>query len=548
MALPPNGLIARQIKRQAPRQQAVVNPGQPLPVSSSPAASAAADTGATNGTGIPTAPQNPATYTADQRQVDESQTMQGRVASVIDENSALMQRAASKAKEQMNARGLINSSMAIGAGQSAVLDAAMPIAQQDSNIFAQQRIANQQASNEARQFNAGEANKFGLTKLEGQIKSTLADKDIVAAKDRLVTELSSREKLSAADIAAAKERLGMELSSRKDLSQADIAAAMERLGMELESRATLQTEELASREKVAGMEIESADKRLDKEIQSREDLQTQELQYRTDEAAKQRDFERITQLTDQEFKTALANLGYEQELGKMKLGQEFDLAKMSKAQDYEYARLDKASQLEIDRMKEAAEIDLTKLEKAGEIDLKQKEKLLILDNQYQLEKAKTLAALDTEQKKTLMTIEAGFNEKARSSERAATLMNQYMADVGALMRDPNIDAEQKKNMANTMLETMKYSVERIGRIAGTDFSDVFDPNYTGAKKAATPDDIKQAYRDILGRDPDDGGFEFWKNSGADIDSIRREFEWVKKQGLDQVAQPSAGIVGGAMAG
>jgi hypothetical protein len=54
----------------------------------------------------------------------------------------------------MNTRGLLNSSLAVGAGQSALYDAALPIAQQDAQTFTQAGLSNQQARNTADQFNA----------------------------------------------------------------------------------------------------------------------------------------------------------------------------------------------------------------------------------------------------------------------------------------------------------------------------------------------------------------------------------------------------------
>lgn len=90
--------------------------------------------------------------------VDPNQTVQGQVAGIIDSNSPLMQRAATRANEQMNARGLTNSSIAVGAGQSALYDAALPIAQQDASTNASAAKANQDATNSMTQFNTGATN------------------------------------------------------------------------------------------------------------------------------------------------------------------------------------------------------------------------------------------------------------------------------------------------------------------------------------------------------------------------------------------------------
>ena len=85
---------------------------------------------------------------------DEKKSTAGRVDSIIAADSPLMQRAAAKAGQAMNARGLMNSSMAIGAGQAAVMDAATPIATSDASLYQQAQEKNQTAVNQANQFNA----------------------------------------------------------------------------------------------------------------------------------------------------------------------------------------------------------------------------------------------------------------------------------------------------------------------------------------------------------------------------------------------------------
>jgi len=64
-------------------------------------------------------------------------TVAGRTASILDANSPLMQRAAAKANIASNARGMRNSSMAVGAAQNAVINAAAPIANSDAAAFNQ---------------------------------------------------------------------------------------------------------------------------------------------------------------------------------------------------------------------------------------------------------------------------------------------------------------------------------------------------------------------------------------------------------------------------
>lgn len=105
-------------------------------------------------------------------------TVQGQIDAIIAKNSPLMQRAESRANEQMNARGLLNSSMAVGAGQAALIDAAAPIAAADANAYNATRFNNQNASNTGSQFNANAQNQVALANMDTAAKMTVADAQI----------------------------------------------------------------------------------------------------------------------------------------------------------------------------------------------------------------------------------------------------------------------------------------------------------------------------------------------------------------------------------
>lgn len=85
-------------------------------------------------------------------------TVQGQIKSIINENSPLMQQAQAGAMQQMNSRGLINTSINTGAAQGAVIAAATPIAQQDANIYSTVNREGTAAVNAADQFGAAARN------------------------------------------------------------------------------------------------------------------------------------------------------------------------------------------------------------------------------------------------------------------------------------------------------------------------------------------------------------------------------------------------------
>jgi hypothetical protein len=106
-------------------------------------------------------PNQPVGYAPATRAFDEQKgTVVGRVDSILAKDGPLMERARSIAREQANSRGLINSSMAIEAGQAAVMDRAMPMAAQDAGAYNQAEQDNLSVINQASQYNATARNQF----------------------------------------------------------------------------------------------------------------------------------------------------------------------------------------------------------------------------------------------------------------------------------------------------------------------------------------------------------------------------------------------------
>jgi hypothetical protein len=90
--------------------------------------------------------------------VTDNQTVQGQLTGLIASNSPLMQQAQTSAMQDMNRRGLYNSSMAIGAGQDAVIRNALPIAQADAATYANSAKYAADVANTIGQFNVGQTN------------------------------------------------------------------------------------------------------------------------------------------------------------------------------------------------------------------------------------------------------------------------------------------------------------------------------------------------------------------------------------------------------
>lgn len=179
---------------------------------------------------------------ANQWQNTDDQTVAGQIQNLTDPNSPLIAQARARATQQANARGLINSSMALTGADSAAYDAAMPIAQADaaqaskvagynvgtSNEFkvrdadteTQVGLANMGAKNQTSQFNTGQTNQaltqerqqgFDLAKMSAQQQNDMAQ---LAAKQGY--NLETITATQAADL----EKLTMQIDAQDRQAEA----------------------------------------------------------------------------------------------------------------------------------------------------------------------------------------------------------------------------------------------------------------------------------------------------------------------------------------
>lgn len=101
----------------------------------------------------------PVGYDPAQRTVDAAtETVSGQLDRILSKGSPLLQGAQTRAAQAANRRGLINSSMAVEAGEKALIDTALPIAGADAGVYGTAARENMAAKNSAFQFGAGESN------------------------------------------------------------------------------------------------------------------------------------------------------------------------------------------------------------------------------------------------------------------------------------------------------------------------------------------------------------------------------------------------------
>lgn len=125
------------------------------------------------------------TVTPEKIAMEDADTVESRITNLIKTDSPLMQVARTQANQAGNDRGLLNSSMTVGAGEKAVIETATPIATQDAVTSGNFKLANQNATNAANTFNAGETNQLNVVNENNRQQSRNINQNTDAEKQLL---------------------------------------------------------------------------------------------------------------------------------------------------------------------------------------------------------------------------------------------------------------------------------------------------------------------------------------------------------------------------
>lgn len=173
-----------------------------------------------------------ATYTSAQRTVDPAkETVAGQMQGLIQENSPYMQMARTSANQQMNSRGLLNSSMAISASDAAAYQAALPVAQADASVYDTNAKQNLAYQNEALKTNTSSINDMTGKNMSASVEAMKSNMD-AAMKTQLAT-IEATYKTTMQNSATASEMYKQtvknisDIMSNKDMSLSAKNAAVE---------------------------------------------------------------------------------------------------------------------------------------------------------------------------------------------------------------------------------------------------------------------------------------------------------------------------------
>jgi hypothetical protein len=180
---------------------------------STPLAQAGPDTGASSSA---TGAGSTSLGTAPEPNVSE------RVAQITSSGSPLMQLAATRAAQDANARGLRSSSIAVGAGQAAVIGAATPLAQGDASFALSQKQIGNQADQAAQQLKT-QQDQFAATQSQnlGMFNADLGQKKDQQALDRQQqVTLAKMDAQSRADLVQLQTQSQQDVQGSQNISNA----------------------------------------------------------------------------------------------------------------------------------------------------------------------------------------------------------------------------------------------------------------------------------------------------------------------------------------
>jgi hypothetical protein len=181
--------------------------------------------------------------------VEKDESVESRLTGLLSQDSKYMQQARTGAKQYSESRGLLNSSIAGTAGESAAIEKALPIASQDASQAYGRNLSNQQFGEASTLQSEGSEQKAGLLAQDIAGQSTLQSEGA-----------EQKAGLLAQDIAGQSTLQGEAATQKQELLAADIAGQST-----LQSEAAVQSQALAnlnneSTQAIAAMNVASFDR------------------------------------------------------------------------------------------------------------------------------------------------------------------------------------------------------------------------------------------------------------------------------------------------
>lgn len=394
-------------------------------------------------------------YEASKVEMGSGDTVENRISDIIKADSPLMQVARTQANQQSNARGTLNSSMATGAAQRAVIEAATPIAAQDAQTSAQFKRDNQSAENAAGQFNAGEVNKARATVYAGEQELEAIDRS--AEQDRVTIGVQGEEdrKNIAANIEGEsrlqKEREQIDLSLIDAEGNVKLDLLFEQGEIDKELQALALENDLILQDRKA--EIDEMLINADGEVKSQLQAEKAEIDKQLEQIRGQLE----AQLIEQRGKIDMA------------IQQSRNSASIRTAQ----ISADSAERLQQMRDENEVKIQMMRDDNALEQLRNRSWVDAALQNARQIHE-ENMQVLTGEQRLEQERINGQYNALVNSNRDAAQLLTQHNANVANILNNPELDAGQKTSLIAKQNEVVNSSMSIIQANGELDLGDILD--------------------------------------------------------------------------
>jgi hypothetical protein len=525
-------------------------------------------TAAPGGGAPPVATYNPSTatatkadatgYTPNTFNVAPNQTVSDQIQHIIAAGSSLMQQAESNARNLMNQRGLINSTMGISADQSALYTAATPIATADANTFntaatntvtAQNKaladeaaakntasLANSQTGTQNSQFNAGATNTAGQAAAgaSNTLQQTLAQiagsKDVATLQTnsaQAIARIQSDTTLSAQDKQDQTNQILAQIQSSTTLTNTDKANASAQIIAGIQASTTLSAtdKQAASAQVIAQLNANTNLTIQDKATQSAQLI----AKLNADTNLSVQDKQDLTTLAVQSSQTALQTFLGNLQADTQKTIQQKSaeataaLASVNNLSAQQIAHIQGDTSLSVTQQQTETQKIIAQANNQNAIAVQNLQNAAALENIKQNGVINTAITNLTNDNKTLL----------QTSQGAAQLYNQALANIQAIMTSPNLNTQQQADAMNNTVATLNAGLAAFSSIAGNPAIAStlnFGPPSAGtptsdpATIAANTQAINQFYQQTLGRTPSAGDLQgdlAAIASGQTLDQIRQ---------------------------
>ena len=168
-------------------------------------------------------------YTPQGVVVDGQDTVQGQLKTILDSGSPLMEQARTRAAQNSQARGVRTSTLADEAAQKAMVETALPIAQQDASTYFTGKTKTVDAQNAALNFGAAGKN-------QAELANAQLTTDVSKANAGMISEAGK----TTADAANAQMLARLDANTRLQLGQLDATTKTALATLDAQNRALLQ--------------------------------------------------------------------------------------------------------------------------------------------------------------------------------------------------------------------------------------------------------------------------------------------------------------------